>query len=51
MELMLVLTVMFVVLQLAGIIDWSWFLVLLPFIVGLIIHVALILIFYFVNKH
>lgn len=48
---MVILTILFVIFKLTGIIDWSWFIVMLPFIVGLIVHIGLLLIFYFVNKH
>lgn len=34
-----VLTIVFVVLKLTHVIEWSWFLVLLPEIIGLIIYI------------
>ena len=34
-----VLTVVFVVLKLIGVIDWSWWLVLLPSIIGVVIGI------------
>lgn len=33
------LTVLFIALKLCGVIDWPWFFVVLPFIVGIIIRV------------
>lgn len=36
-----VLTIVFVVLKLMHIIEWSWFLVLLPEIIGLIIYIVM----------
>lgn len=35
-----VLTIVFVVLKLVHVIEWSWFLVLLPEIIGLIIYIV-----------
>lgn len=35
-----VLTIVFVVLKLMHVIEWSWFLVLLPEIIGLIIYIV-----------
>ncbi len=37
MGILSVLTVVFVTLKLVGVIDWSWWLVLLPEIIGLIL--------------
>lgn len=36
-----VLTIVFVVLKLMHVIEWSWFLVLLPEIIGLIIYIVM----------
>lgn len=36
-----VLTIVFVVLKLVHVIEWSWFLVLLPEIIGLIIYIVM----------
>lgn len=38
-----VLTIVFVVLKLMHVIEWSWFLVLLPEIIGLIIYIVAVL--------
>lgn len=36
LNLLTVLTIVFVVLKLCGVIDWSWWLVALPFIINLV---------------
>jgi len=40
MSLLSVLTVVFIVLKLMSVIDWSWFLVLLPTILHIILFVS-----------
>lgn len=44
MSFLSVLGLIFIVLKLVGVIDWSWWLVLLPFYGGLAIGIILILI-------
>lgn len=44
MTLASVLGVIFIVLKLVGVITWSWWLVLLPFYLGLVIWLVIILI-------
>lgn len=39
-----VLTIIFIVLKLLNIIDWNWFLVLLPEIIALTIYIILVII-------
>jgi hypothetical protein len=39
-----VLTIVFIVLKLMGIIDWNWFLVLLPEIIALVIYAVIVVI-------
>lgn len=39
-----ILTIVFVVLKLIGTIDWSWWLVLLPEIIGLSFYVAIFIV-------
>ena len=51
MELMVLLTILFTIFKLTGIIDWSWIIVILPFIIGLIVHIGILLIFYLVSKY
>ena len=36
-----VLTIVFIVLKLAGVISWSWWLVLLPEIIVIVLHVVI----------
>lgn len=53
MGILEVLTVVFVVLKLVGVITWSWWLVLLPLIIAAVIYVtmyALIIINYVMAK-
>ena len=38
-----ILTIVFIVLKLIGIINWSWWLVLLPEIIGLALYVLLVI--------
>lgn len=45
-----VLTIIFVVLKLIDVISWSWWLVLLPEIIALVIYIPIIVI-YFVQVH
>ena len=39
-----VLTIIFIVLKLLGVIDWNWFLVLLPEIIAVVFYMVFILI-------
>lgn len=39
-----ILTIIFIVLKLLNIIDWNWFLVLLPEIIALTIHLIVVII-------
>jgi len=43
------LGVAIVVLKLVGVIDWSWWLVLLPFYGGLALALVLLILFYFIK--
>lgn len=45
------LTIIFVVLKLIGIISWSWWLVLLPEIIAIVLYVAFLLIIIAVGFH
>ena len=45
-----VLTIIFIVLKLLGVIDWNWFLVLLPEIIAAIFYIIFILIIASTNK-
>lgn len=38
-----VLTIVFIVLKLCGVISWSWFIVILPLIIAVIIYIILII--------
>ena len=44
MEFTEVLTIIFIVLKLLNIIDWNWFLVLLPEIIALTIYIIVVII-------
>lgn len=46
-----ILTIVFVVLKLMGIISWSWWLVLLPEIIAIVLYVAFLLIIIAVGFH
>ena len=45
-----VLTIMFIVLKLLGVIDWNWFFVLLPEIIAAIFYMIFIIIIIRANK-
>lgn len=45
MSLLAILTVIFVVLKLLGVIDWSWFAVFLPLIIDIIFSFTVIVVF------
>ncbi len=45
-----VLTIIFIVLKLLGVIDWNWFLVLLPEIIAVVFYMVFILIIASANK-
>lgn len=45
-----VLTIIFIVLKLLGVIDWNWFLVLLPEIIAAIFYMIFIFIIVSANK-
>lgn len=38
-----ILTIVFIVLKLLGVIEWSWFLVLLPEIIAFVIYIGIII--------
>lgn len=44
-----VLTIVFIALKLLGVISWSWWLVLLPEIIALVIGVAMIILKIFID--
>lgn len=44
------LTIVFIILKLCGVIDWSWVWVLSPIWIGLIIVILVIIIFSIINK-
>ena len=45
-----VLTIIFIVLKLLGVIDWNWFLVLLPEIIALVFYIIFMIIIAGANK-
>lgn len=45
-----ILTIIFVVLKLTGNIDWSWWLVLSPMIISVLLIIVLILVLYVLRK-
>ena len=49
MQFVSLLTVLFIALKLTGYIDWNWFLVLLPIIIGPIIFLLLLVVALFVG--
>lgn len=40
-----ILTIVFIVLKLIGVISWSWWLVLLPEIIAIVLYIALIVLY------
>lgn len=46
-----VLTIIFVVLKLLGVISWSWWAVFSPELIGIAVAVVVGLIFHFINRY
>lgn len=46
-----VLTIIFVVLKLVGVVSWSWWTVFSPELIGIVVAIVVGLILHFVNKY
>ena len=44
------LTIVFIVLKLCNVIDWSWWLVLLPTLISIGLLIILLIVLYFISK-